>query len=130
MTVFADLFKADDQEKPNLNGVLKEASEKLAKERHDLKVAVVALVISHVSNIRKKYVEELRAARRVENEAKRNMVNVELAAKYFEATGNFGPLWRYLNSRENIGIHHHLRNLGIESPTLEDQQMPENWQPV
>lgn len=124
--VFKSLFANPESEFKDMPPFLQQAYELRKKENGEKLVKVAVSLLGMVETSRSQALAALRAIRKQEKQAAENLKKFELAARYFEETGNFGPLSVFLDSHT---IRNKCAELGVNLPDESDKVIPEGWTP-
>lgn len=127
--VLAELNGAADVEAtPFTNGVLAEAFAQRKKQRQDRLVAAAISVTEQIEGGVEACVSNLRKIRKAEKEAKAMLEKVNLATKYFAATGNPLPYYDAVGRRHDARFY--CERVGAEIPAHDDKlwSVPAGWQ--
>lgn len=120
VATFKSLFDQSDSANKQLSGLLKDALDKVDKQKKETLMSVLVEVVSHVDSQRTALVEELRRVRKLEKVAKDKLEDFGKRVAHFEKTSDFGPLSKHMSHGMLSTL---CRKLGVDLPTEEETKL-------
>lgn len=123
-TPFSSLFSTEENMLSGFtfeNTALAEAVRKAKEAKTNRATERATALLGQIDSTNNRLLTLLRNARKVEKQAKKGLEAFKKAVQHFLNSGNPGPLYPHMP----VEIATMCRDLGVDTPTEEDQKLPE-----